>query len=321
MQPVQPEQPAMAELSEHVQQNLLEAVRTCDLCGNDKFKLEFVIDGCSLLKCSGCGLVFTSPRYGKQHLLSVYRSEYYESAPGYLSAQLQQPPEDLCRLAASLRKLLAHTNGTGTPRSLDVGCGAGTAVAAFAKAGWDAVGIDLSERAVRAGRDLGLNLHSMDLTGVEPCSFNVVTAFHVLEHVSSPRTFLNQCTACLMPQGVLVIEVPNYGSHNSRSLREHWPNLYPRLHLYQFAAATLKAYLAELNLEALSMKKLNGYGPAEDYASVPGSHLRPRNKVKETLQKYRHMVYLVPGAKPFLRWLFWQALGYGEFIRVLCRKN
>jgi SAM-dependent methyltransferase len=228
--PVQPEQPAMVEFSEHIQQNLLETVRTCDLCGNDKLKLEFVVDGCSLLRCTVCGLVFTSPRYREGHLLSVYRSECYEGAPGYLSARLQQPPEDLCRLAASLRKLLAHANGTETLQSLDVGCGAGTAVAAFAKAGWDAVGIDLSERAVKAGRDLGLNLHSMDLTGVEPCSFNVVTAFHVLEHVSNPMAFLNQCVACLTPQGVLVIEVPNYGSRNSCSYREHWPNMYPRLH-------------------------------------------------------------------------------------------
>jgi 2-polyprenyl-3-methyl-5-hydroxy-6-metoxy-1,4-benzoquinol methylase len=311
----------MIEPSRDIGQNCSEAVRTCDLCGNDKLVLELAVDGCTLLKCSTCGLVFTSPRYSEWYLLNKYRTEYYEIARTYLSTQLQPPPQDLCRLAVSVRKLLAHPNNVESPRSLDVGCGAGTAVAAFGNAGWEAVGIDLSERAVRAGRGLGLNLCCMDIREVERCSFSVVTAFHVLEHVSSPIEFLSQCVARLVPQGILVIDVPNYGSRNARRLREHWPNLYPQFHLYQFTPETLKAYLARLSLEEISMKKVSGYGPAENYASVPGAQLRPRSRVKKTLQEYRHLLYLVPGGKPFLRWLFWQALGYGEYLRVVCRKN
>jgi 2-polyprenyl-3-methyl-5-hydroxy-6-metoxy-1,4-benzoquinol methylase len=307
--------------SEEYQTNELALVKTCDLCGNDKLKLEFEVDGCTLLKCSKCGLVFTSPRCKEEYLLAMYRDEFYEKAPSYLSAQLQQPAEDLYRLALSIRRILGPEKSGGAVRSLDVGSGAGNAVAAFKKAGWTAVGIDLSETATKVGKDLGLDLRTTDIAEVEPSSFDVVTAFHVLEHVSSPMVFLGHCITCLAPKGILVIEVPNYGCRNACNLREHWPNLYPRHHLYQFTASTLKAYLLRLNLEAIAMSKLSGYGPAEDYSSVPRSGLQPRSRIKRMLQESRHTLFLIPGARPFLRWILWQALGYGEFIRVLCRKK
>jgi 2-polyprenyl-3-methyl-5-hydroxy-6-metoxy-1,4-benzoquinol methylase len=202
-----------------------------------------------------------------------------------------------------------------------VGCGGGTTVAAFRKAGWETVGIDRSDTAIRAGKNVGLNLYTKDIAEVEPYSFDVVTALHVIEHVSSPRTFLKQCVARLVPQGILVIDVPNYGSRNSRNLREHWPNLYPNLHLYQFTMATLRKYIVTLGLEEVRMRKTAGYGPAEDYDTVQGHRPRQQSRIKKTLQRCRHTMFVIPGAKPFLRWLFWQALGYGEFIRVLCRKN
>ena len=311
----------MNKSTEVMEQHCLEEVGVCDLCGSGKLEQEFTVNDCTLLKCGACGLVFTSPRYSEDYLLRMYKDQYYENAPSYLSSQLQQPSEDLYRLAMSIKKMLPRKNGAGALRALDVGCGAGNAVAAFKSARWEAVGIDLNETAIRAGQDLGLSLYARDIAEIEPRSFDVVTAFHVLEHVSSPKTFLNQCASCLVPQGILVIDVPNYGSRNSRRLRERWPNLYPNLHLYQFTIATLKKYLVTLDLDVISMGKVSGYGPVEDYSSVPGHHLRPRSQIKQTLQESRHLLYLVPGAKPVLRWLFWQVLGYGEFIRVLCRKN
>ena len=298
-----------------------EEVKVCDLCAGMELTPELVVNGCNLLKCSTCGLVFTSPRDSEESLLRMYENEYYEKASTYLSSQLQQPPEDMCRLAESVKKRLTDRGCGKTPRSLDVGCGGGAVVAAFRRSGWEAVGIDLSEAAINAGRNQGLDLYAMDVAQVEPHSFDVVTAFHVLEHVSSPRTFLNQCVACLAPRGILIFEVPNYESRNSRRLRELWPYLYPNLHLYQFTVSTLKKYLDSLNLDMISIRTVNGYGPAEDYSSVPGSDQRQQSRIKGMLQESRHFAYLIPGAKPFLRWLFWQALGYGEFIRVFCRRG
>ncbi len=306
---------------ERVKEHSLEEVRACDLCGSGEFEQEFTANEWILLKCSTCGLVFTSPRYTEEYLLRMYKNQYYENAPSYLSSQLQQPAEDLYRLALSLKKMLAPRNGAGGLRALDVGCGGGATVAAFRKAGWEAVGIDLNDTAIRAGKDAGLNLYAKDIAEVEPHSFDVVTAFHVIEHVSSPRAFLNQCAARLVPQGILVLDVPNYGSRNARRLREYWPNLYPNLHLYQFTIATLKKYLVTSSLDEICTQKMAGYGPAEDYSTVPGHRPHRQSQIKKTLQRCRRTMFVIPGAKPFLRWLFWQALGYGEFIRVLCRKN
>jgi 2-polyprenyl-3-methyl-5-hydroxy-6-metoxy-1,4-benzoquinol methylase len=249
----------------------------------------------------------------------MYKDEYYEKASAYMSSQLKKPPEDIYRLALSLKKRVSLQEGNTPPRSLDVGCGAGSAVAAFKKAGWNAVGIDFSKKAVEAGRTLGLELHSIDLRDVEPKSFDVVTAFHVLEHCSSPRAFVRQCAACLASGGVLLLDVPNYGCHNSRRLREQWPYLYADLHLYQFTMKTLRRYLESSGFRVVSVRRLGGYGPVEDYGSVPGRETAW--SVKKSLQEFRHAIALIPGAKSFLRWLIWHALGYGEFIRIVARIN
>lgn len=209
-----------------MEQNSLKEVTVCDLCGKRRIEQELTVNDWTLLKCTTCGLVFTSPRYTEEYLLRMYKDQYYENAPSYLSCQLQQPPEDLYHLAISIKKMLAPKNGTRTLRALDVGCGGGGTVAAFKRAGWDAVGIDLNATAIKAGKHLGLNLYAADISEVEPRSFDVVTTLHVLEHVSSPRTFLNQCAARLTSDGILAIEVPNYGCRNSRDLRERWPYLY-----------------------------------------------------------------------------------------------
>ena len=301
------------------EQHPFEEVQTCDLCGNATFRQELRAGELVLVKCASCGLVFTTPRYTEAHLLAMYKDEYYEKASSYLSAQLKKPPEDLYRLALSLKKMVSLQEGRATPRSLDVGCGAGSAVAAFKAAGWRTVGIDVSEKAVRAGRALGLDLRAMDLGDIEPRSIDVITAFHVLEHCSSPRAFVKQCRACLAPGGMLLLDVPNYGCHNSRRLRDRWPYLYADLHLYQFTIETLRRYLESSGFQVVSVRRLGGYGPVEDYGSVPGR--KTAWSVKKSLQECRHAIALIPGAKSFLRWLIWHALGYGEFIRIVARIN
>ena len=98
---------------EHTEQNSLEEVTVCDLCGKGRIEQELTANDWTLLKCTTCGLVFTSPRYTEEYLLRMYKDQYYENAPAlFLSCQLQQPPEDLYHLAISIKKMLAPKNGT-----------------------------------------------------------------------------------------------------------------------------------------------------------------------------------------------------------------
>jgi len=100
-------------------------------------------------------------------------------------------------------------------RLVDVGCGNGTFVAATRDLGFDAVGIDFSEKAIAAGRRrFGLEqLYPMSIEELRDRfsagSFDVVTAFEVLEHVDDVGAFLTELNSLLRPSGHLVISTPN----------------------------------------------------------------------------------------------------------------
>lgn len=98
-------------------------------------------------------------------------------------------------------------------RLLDVGCGPGEFLMQARAAGWDAVGVELTDDTVALARErTGLRVLAGDLTNEElirPASFDVVTLWGVLEHLPDPAGMLDACRRILRPDGVLMLETPN----------------------------------------------------------------------------------------------------------------
>jgi 2-polyprenyl-3-methyl-5-hydroxy-6-metoxy-1,4-benzoquinol methylase len=303
------------------QSNELELVKACDLCGGLKFESELVANGWNLARCNGCGLVFTSPRYTEVYLQKMYEDRYYEIDSSYLSAQLLEPSEDEYRLAKSLMKICACPRGSQTLRFLDIGCGGGFIVNAFQNAGWEAIGIDLSWKAIIAGKSRGLDLHVAGVENAGLGKFDLVAAFHVLEHVYSPKKFLHHCTERLLKNGYMLIEVPDYGCRAVRKMRQNWPYLYPDKHLYQFTNKTLAQYLIQAKLDLIKIEKVHGRGLVQGYSPSSAGKVKNANSFKNVLLRLRPLFFWSPKGRQLLRHLFCHTLGYGEFIRVLVRKT
>ncbi|MBE0622155.1 MAG: class I SAM-dependent methyltransferase [Burkholderiales bacterium] len=302
----------------------LTSADNCDLCGGRIFIPELQVGTWQLMRCSSCGLVFTSPRYTESSIAQLYSAEYYQGTPAYYLSQMSPPSTDDLNLARSAARTLRRRG-----RSLDVGCGTGRLVEAFRLAGFQASGIEPNEMAATAGRQLGREITSISLSEVPSESMDCITAMHVLEHAYSPRAFLAQCHRVLHVHGILIIEVPNYASRAARRLRERWEPLYPDTHLYQFTPETLKLYLINSGLKLLSVREVGGGGflhstAASSLSASEGSAptaVSLAGRMRAWLWLSRHMVYGIPYAKEAVRFLYWHVLGQGEFVRIQARKE
>jgi SAM-dependent methyltransferase len=306
---------------EQDQAHHLELVKQCDLCGGSRFEQELATDNWTLVKCIDCSLIFTSPRFGQGYLERLYRDNYYERATAYLSLQAAAPSKDDYWLSSQLKKICCTGKNDRKPRSLDVGCGAGRLTKAFHKNGWEAVGVDVSQKAIGMGINAGLDLRTIELGHSSLGLFDVITCFHVLEHVRSPKFFLSQCTAHLSENGYLLIEVPDYGSRRALRMGKNWPYLYPSIHLYQFTSQTLRNYLECTKFRVIKTRRVHGKGPLENPASHAGYTSQWQSRLKNSLFALRHALYWSRISRQLVKFLFWDALRYGECIRVLAQKG
>src|SRR4029078_5001537 len=125
-------------------------------------------------------------------------------------------------------------------RLLDVGCGVGRFGLAAHARGWDVTGVDVSELAIATARALAP--FPMRVTNIEDLAeegerFEVITAFEVLEHLSSPVEFLRETQRLLKPGGHAFFMVPNWNCRTVQtSSRPYW---LPPIHLLCFSEPDL----------------------------------------------------------------------------------
>jgi SAM-dependent methyltransferase len=197
--------------------------------------------------CRACAQVVTVPV--PANIGKYYPAGYYGDAGGRrFPAVMEWLQEKLYvwRSRQVLRRLKQKN-----ARVLDIGCGRGQLLRAFRQAGCDVTGTEFFDDACRFAREVlhipvkvGL-LHEINFTDA---SFDVVTMWHVLEHVSDPRPTLAEVERILRPGGVFMVAVPNFGSPEARLTKASWFHLDMPRHLSHHTPATLAESLGQAGL-------------------------------------------------------------------------
>ncbi len=154
-------------------------------------------------------------------------------------------------LAAFDRRRLELIDRPGA-RLLDVGAGRGRFVAAARAAGYRAEGIEPSLRGVAAAHEeygVRLRREALAEARVAPGSLEVITLWHVLEHLEDPAGALAAMAGWLAPGGVILVGVPNLASLQARIGGARWFHLDVPRHRTHFTARGLELALAAAGLE------------------------------------------------------------------------
>ena len=182
-----------------------------------------------ILRCPECGLGHTTPQ--PDDLGPYYGPMYHRGRHGFT--------EHLC-----VRRRLRFVRAITCPRRvLDFGCGDGAFIAAAATAGWHVIGVEMKTQHARS-KGLTVVERIEDTSG----SFDVITLWHSLEHVPSPRAVMAALSERLSPGGFLFVAVPNGESLQARVFGSSWFHLDVPRHLFHFTPPALNRLLARCGL-------------------------------------------------------------------------
>mgnify|MGYP000513018722 CR=1 FL=1 len=131
---------------------------------------------------------------------------------------------------------------------LDVGCGTGAFLKIMHDNGWDTCGVEPNSKARNHVASLGINVQT-SLQDLKNKSFDVITLWHVLEHLPNLYEAVNQIKMLLKPGGFLIIAVPNFNSFDANYFQSYWAAYDVPRHLWHFSRKSIpKLFAPEFNL-------------------------------------------------------------------------
>ncbi len=229
----------------------------CPLCNNHKHNayitcVDYLVsrETFNIVSCENCGFKFTSPRPKAEDIGGYYKSPEYvshsNSKKGLINILYQRVRQ--CTIKNKVKLILKH-KASGS--LLDIGCGTGEFLNACKNAGFSAFGIEPDSEARNfSKKNYNLNVNSTDaLFDFSENQFDIITMWHVLEHVYNLKDDIQQIIKLLKPNGLLILALPNYESFDARHYKQHWAAYDVPRHLYHFSSKDINRILKMHNLE------------------------------------------------------------------------
>jgi SAM-dependent methyltransferase len=215
----------------------------CPICHLSETALEFpeargLARTYPLVRCRHCGLVFQE-RVGAHAETAVAASPINAGSQNRFGAALEM----LIRLFRLSRVRLATGLMPEGGRTLDIGCGRALYLRMLKERGYQVRGTELAAAEPNADPEVPIDMGEVRPGLYPDGSFDLISIWHVLEHLAAPDLTLEACARALKPGGALLIAVPNYGSTQARFGGEHWFHLDLPRHIFHFTQGTLERLL------------------------------------------------------------------------------
>ncbi len=252
----------------HVKQNSnLIPVVQCPICESNDLSLYmetkdyfYTQEDFTITKCNKCEFVFTNP-------VPKNLARYYETDE-YLSHNTKDggPIASLYSLLRSInikRKYNLVSSFCKSGKILDIGSGSGELLNYFNTNSWETTGIEpnITARSF-SKKEYSLDIYDEDkLDSLQPEYFDVISMWHVLEHVSNLNNRLMQVKRLIKENGTLIFALPNLNSPDANKYQKYWSALDVPRHLYHFTQKTFNKLLEKHDLKLIHAEpmKLDAY--------------------------------------------------------------
>lgn len=192
-------------------------------------------------------MLITHPQPSLERLPSYYESvNYISHTDGNKS--LFEKMYQFVKTIALKNKLKLINSESQKGRILDIGAGVGDFLSVCKNDGWDIIGIEPSAKAKTIAKSKGV-LFVENISELESNSFDVITMWHVLEHVPDLENQIAELKRLIKSSGTIIIAVPNFKSYDAKHYKEFWAAFDIPIHLWHFSKTAIEKLFAVQNLE------------------------------------------------------------------------
>ncbi|MBX9850758.1 MAG: class I SAM-dependent methyltransferase [Cytophagaceae bacterium] len=246
---------------------MLVSFNQCPVCEGKKFESflnckdhSVSKENFTIVKCSDCNFKFINPHPSEDSIGKYYQSEEYISHSDTKKGLINRAYHFVREI--TLKKKLKLVNSLSANRTLlDIGCGTGYFLKTCKANGWNVEGTEPDDKARKIAEELtGKELYS-SVFSIENNQYDVITMWHVLEHVHKLNETIIKLKVLLRKNGRIVIAVPNCDSKDAKHYKEFWAAYDVPRHLYHFTPETMEKLLTKhgLKLEQTLPMKFDSY--------------------------------------------------------------
>ena len=238
----------------------------CPVC--DKAAISFLIHSkdysltnkdFDIIECANCSLRYTFPMPSKEDIGPYYNFPEYISHTDVKEGWMNKMYHKVRTYTLHEKTNWVQSLFTGHKgHILELGAGTGAFAHAMKNKGWNVTALEPDA----ASRQRCLDTYGVQLQPIENLytlsenKFEVITLWHVLEHVHDLKDYLQAFSKLLKQNGRLIIAVPNYTSYDACFYKKHWAAYDVPRHLYHFSPDAMNKLVKQFNMQIVEYKPM-----------------------------------------------------------------
>jgi 2-polyprenyl-3-methyl-5-hydroxy-6-metoxy-1,4-benzoquinol methylase len=184
-------------------------------------------------------MLITNPQPSLENLGKYYESEDYISHTDNKRSLFEKLYHFIKNIALKNKLNLINSLQPSKGKILDIGAGTGDFLAVAKNNGWITIGVEPSDKAKTIAKNKGVTFVSAT-SELDNHSFDVISMWHVLEHVPDLDHQIKELKRLLKPSGILIIAVPNFKSFDAKHYGKFWAAFDVPIHFWHFSKTAIK---------------------------------------------------------------------------------